>query len=68
MKDLKDWEKKNGKIPKHAVVLLYTGQSQFYDDEQKYYGREDEYSFPDTAHIHFPGFGADAARWLVDKR
>lgn len=68
VQDLEDWEKKNGQIPKHSVVLLYTGQSKVYLDEQKYYGREEGYVFPDTAHIHFPGFSAEAAQWLVDNR
>merc|ERR1712038_1629367 len=31
VQDLKDWEKKHGKIPNRAVVLLYTGQSKVYE-------------------------------------
>ena len=48
VQDLKDWERKNGKIPRHAVSLLYTGQSKFYDDENKFFGREEGFSYPDT--------------------
>ena len=65
---MKDWERKNGKIPRHAVVLLYTGQSKFYDDENKFFGREEGFTYPDTEHIHFPGFSSEAAEWLVNER
>ena len=47
---------------------MYTGQDKFYNDESKFFGREDGFNFPDTKHIHFPGFGAEAAQWLVDER
>jgi kynurenine formamidase len=68
VQDLENWEKKHGKIPNHAVVLLYTGQSKFYNDENKYFGREEGFQYPDTEHIHFPGFSAESAQWLVDER
>ena len=65
--DLQEWEEKNGRIPVHSVVLLYTGQGEFYNDENKYYGR-DEGSLQNNKEIHFPGFSPEAAQWLVDNR
>jgi len=67
VQDLQDWEERHGKIPSHSVVLLYTGQGEFYNDENKYYGK-DEGSPQNNSDIHFPGFSPEAAQWLVDNR
>jgi len=68
IQDLKDWEQRNGMIPKHSIILLYTGRSKFYEDVNSYYGREEGYPLNDTDHIHFPGFSPEVAQWLVDER
>jgi len=67
IKDLLDWEEMHGTIPDHAIVLLYTGQSKYWDDENKYYGRAQDALQNDTG-IHFPGFSPEAAQWLVNDR
>ena len=67
IEDLLEWEEKHGMIPDHAVVCLYTGQSKFWGDENKYLGRAKDAIQNDTD-IHFPGFSPEAAQWLVDER
>ena len=62
-----DWEEEHGMIPDNAVVCLYTGQSKFWGDENKYFGRPKDALQNDTD-IHFPGFSPEAAQWLVDER
>ena len=54
------WEEKHGAIPAGSVVLLRTGWEDLYDQPEKY-GQG-----PDG--LHFPGFGAEAARYLVETR
>jgi kynurenine formamidase len=49
--DLRQWERRNGRIPYGAIVVLFTGFGEhFYDD-----------SYFDEA----PGFHADAVQWLM---
>ena len=67
VEDLEKWEEKYGKIPRKSVVLLYTGQGEFYNEENKYYGRK-EGSLQGDTDIHFPGFSPEAAQWLVNER
>mgnify|MGYP003345604633 CR=1 FL=1 len=54
------WETQHGRIPDSSVVLLRTGWEDHYSDPQKY-GLQ-----PDG--LHFPGFGVEATRFLVDER
>ena len=42
VKDLQDWEKRNGKIPKGAIMLLFTGNGEHYRNPQRYYGYKDQ--------------------------
>lgn len=67
VKDLEQWEKKNGRIPDHAIVLVYTGYGRFYPDREKYFGtkKKGPEAIPE---LHFPGIDPAAAQWLVDKR
>ncbi len=59
---LKHWESLHGPIPSGAVVMLRTGWSRYWDKPVRYQGR-------DTAgRLHFPGYGADAAKFLVEER
>ncbi|HNU06930.1 MAG TPA: cyclase family protein [Pyrinomonadaceae bacterium] len=59
--DVAAWEKKNGRIPDGAIVLIQTGYGKFWPDRTKYMGLEGEVK-------HFPSLGPDAARWLVANR
>ena len=63
--DFLEWEKIHGKIPEGVIVLVRTGWERFWPDKRKYLGSDKP---GDTAHLHFPGFGADAARFLSQKR
>jgi len=65
--DLQAWERQNGAIPRGGIVLLYTGTSRYWPDREHYLGttvRGQE----GLALLHFPGLGADAARWLIAER
>jgi kynurenine formamidase len=57
--DIKAWERRYGRIPQCAAIVLWTGW-------------EDRWGTPAYANldadgrIHQPGFGLEAAQWLVD--
>ena len=55
-----DFEAQHGRIPDGAAVLLRTGWEEFNTDAAKYAGA--------PGPLRFPGFGADAARFLVEER
>ncbi|XP_066931761.1 isatin hydrolase-like [Clytia hemisphaerica] len=61
---LMEAEKKNGKIPDGAILLLYTGLSLKYDDLSAYFGGEPQ----NSSTYHFPGLHPNGARWIVDNR
>lgn len=65
--DFVNWEKRNGRIPAGAIVLLRTGFGKFYPDRKKYLGT-DERGAAAVAKLHFPGLHPDAARWLTRNR
>ncbi|HEV2912307.1 MAG TPA: cyclase family protein [Pyrinomonadaceae bacterium] len=65
--DLQAWEKKNGPIPRGAIVLLRTGYSRRWPDRQSYLGTA-EHGAAAVARLHFPGLHPSAARWLVTTR
>jgi len=68
--DLIHWEVEHGAIPVRGVVIVRTGQGRFYNNRTLYFGRPEGIQVPenDTEHLHFPGVGDDAARWLVKER
>lgn len=63
--DFLEWEKNNGIILDGTIVLVRTGWEQFWPNKRKYLGTEKR---GDTANLHFPGFGVDAAQFLAKKR
>lgn len=63
--DLTAWERAHGRIPARAIVLVRTDWGRFWPDKQAYLGTD---APGDVAHLHFPGVGAEAARWLVEER
>lgn len=65
--DLENWEKRNGRIPDGAIVLLRTGYGRFWPDRSKYLGT-DERGEGAVAKLHFPGLSPEAAQWLVSER
>ena len=60
--DILDWEVIHGKLPKGAIVLLYTGWSEKWTDYEAYKNEDD------NGKMHFPGFSEDAAHFMIDER
>jgi kynurenine formamidase len=59
------WERTHGAIPTNAIVLLRTGWGKRYSNRKAYFGDDTPGA---TDKLHFPSFGADAARFLVNER
>lgn len=60
LEHVKAWERENGQVPTKSAILLRTGWEEFNTDKFKYAGPEGD--------LHFPGFGVEAAQYLVDER
>ena len=60
--DIKTWERRHGKIPRGAMVLMYSGWGKFWGDRQRYFGTDQE---GDVTNLRFPGFSKDAAELLL---
>jgi kynurenine formamidase len=65
--DLKDWERRNGRLAPGTIVFLRTGFGKYYPDRKKYLGTEQRGEAA-VADLHFPGLHPDAARWLTTNR
>lgn len=63
--DLRAWESANGSVPRGAIVLLRTGWGKRYGNRKAYFGDDTPGA---TDNLHFPSFGADAVRILVNER
>lgn len=62
LEDVSRWEHQHGEIPANSLVLLRTGW-------QDKWGRPDAYLGRNIAGVcHFPGFGTEVVRFLVEKR
>lgn len=59
------WEALHGKVPAGAIVLLRTGWGERWPDRLAYLGDDTP---GDASNLHFPAFGGDAARLLVEER
>ncbi|MBS1840480.1 MAG: cyclase family protein [Acidobacteria bacterium] len=56
------WEKKHGRIPAGAIVILRTGWTSRWPDVQRYRNTDTK------GEMHFPGFSVDAAKILLDRK
>ena len=65
VEDIQAWEAKNGAIPEGAIVLLRTGWGRRWPDRKRYLGDDKR---GDASNLHFPSYGAEAARYLVEQR
>jgi kynurenine formamidase len=63
--DVADWERAHGRIEAGTIVLLRTGWGARYGDRKAYFGDDRPGA---TDQLHFPSYGPDAARVLVNDR
>ncbi|MGH9323744.1 MAG: cyclase family protein [Vicinamibacteria bacterium] len=63
---VRDWEGKNGPVPEGAIVILRTGWSSRWAEGARAYLGDDTPG--DASNLHFPGYGEEAARYLVEER
>ncbi|RMH06558.1 MAG: cyclase family protein [Nitrospirae bacterium] len=63
--DVTAWEAQHGRIESGTLVLLRTGWSAYWPDPVRYLGSQTP---EDPATLHFPGFSAEAAQFLVTHR
>ena len=59
------WEEAYGPVPEGAIVLLRTGWGSRWPEALPYLGDDTP---GDASNLHFPGYGEDAARFLVEQR
>src|SRR5438093_9943144 len=65
VEDIRAWEKRYGRIPKAAIVLMYTGWGKYWGDRKRYFGTDEP---GDVSNLHFPGFSKQAAEFLIKQR
>jgi len=63
--DVRSWEQSNGTIAPGTIVLLRTGWGSRWPDRKAYFGDDTPGA---TDHLHFPSYGEDAVRLLVNER
>jgi kynurenine formamidase len=63
--DIDAFERAQGAITQGTIVLVRTGWAARWPDRKAYFGDDRP---GDTAHLHFPGLGEDAARALAERR
>jgi len=59
---IEDWEKRHGRIPEGAIVLLRTGWTSRWPDVRKYRNQDAQGT------MHFPGFSQEAAKLLIERK
>jgi len=65
IEDLRVWEKRHGRIPSGAIVLIYSGWGKFWGDRKKYFGTDEP---GNVTELHFPGLSKEAAEFLIKQR
>jgi kynurenine formamidase len=63
--DVLAWERQHGRVPRGAIVVLRTGWGVRWPEARRYFGDDTR---GDASRLHFPSYGADAARLLVTER
>ena len=59
---VEDWEKRHGRIPDGAIVLLRTGWASRWPDVKRYRNQDA------AGTMHFPGFSIEAAKALIERK
>ncbi len=62
VEDINHWEQANGRIEERSIILLNTGWWRRWNDYDIYKNTDD------SNKLHFPGYSAKAADFLVEKR
>ena len=62
IQDLTGWERRYGRVPKGAFVLIQTGWGKRWGDPVRYLNLDDR------GMMHFPAFSKEAAEFLLKKR
>lgn len=60
--DVQAYEKANGRIPEHAMVIAFTGWEKRWNDPKAFFNEDKDKV------MHYPGIGIDATQWLIDNR
>ncbi|MCS6845049.1 MAG: cyclase family protein [Caldilineales bacterium] len=60
--DVLAWERDHGRVPAGSVVILFTGWQEKWNDPKAFFGLDE------AGGLHFPGFSAEATRFLFDQR
>jgi len=63
--DLAAWETQHGRIPRGAIVIMFSGWGGRWGDKLRYLGTD---KAGDIGNLHFPGFSKEAAEFLVRER
>lgn len=63
--DVLTWEEQHGPLPRGSIVLLRTGWGERWPDRAAYLGDDTP---GDASNLHFPSYGPEAARLLVEER
>jgi kynurenine formamidase len=66
LETVREWEGRNGPVPEGVIVLLRTGWSRRWAEGPRAYLGDDTPG--DASNLHFPGYGEEAARYLVEER
>ena len=59
---IEDWEKRHGRVPEGAIVLLRTGWAERWPDARRYRNQDGE------GRMHFPGFSVEAVNVLIERK
>ncbi len=62
VEDILSWEKEHGRIPEGSMVILFTGWQSRWNDPKAFFNADEQGTF------HWPGFSAEATRFLVEER
>ena len=60
--DLKRFERKRGRIPRNAIVVMWTGWQERWDDPEAFFSADAD------GVMHYPGISVEATAWLIKKR
>jgi kynurenine formamidase len=60
--DLSTWEEKHGRLPDNCCVAMHSGWARHVAEPAKFAGKDS------SGLLHFPGFGIEAAQWLMRER